>query len=204
MLDNAISDAEKKAALIKFEEEIADIFTAGKIRAPVHLSDGNEDALIDIFKNIKSDDWVFSTHRSHYHAILHGIDPDWLREEIVRGNSISVCHPQHCFYSSGIVGGNTPIALGVAMALKRQRAPQRVWVFVGDMAAEGGIFYECVKYAERNDLPITFIVEDNGISTNTPTQKAWGEELSESKTVMYRHKKEKYPHYGSGKWVTFG
>ena len=104
MLDT-VSDAEKKAALIKFEEEIADIFTAGKIRAPVHLSDGNEDVLIDIFKNIKSDDWVFSTHRSHYHALLHGIDPGWLREEIVRGNSISICNPKHSFYSSGIVGG---------------------------------------------------------------------------------------------------
>lgn len=204
-MQNVISDtATKKESLIKFEEEIADIFTAGKIRAPVHLSDGNEDALIDIFKNIKSDDWVFSTHRSHYHALLHGIDPEWLKEEIIRGNSISICNPKHNFYSSGIVGGNTPIALGVAMALKRKRAPQHVWVFVGDMAAEGGIFHECVKYAMRNDLPITFIVEDNSISTYTPTQKAWGEEHSESKTVMYSHKKEKYPHYGSGKWVTFG
>src|ERR1700722_16852407 len=172
---NSASDAEKKAALIKFEEEIADIFTAGKIRAPVHLSDGNEDALIEIFKKIKSDDWVFSTHRSHYHALLHGIDPGWLRDEIVRGNSISICNPKHYFYSSGIVNGSTPIALGVAMRFKRKRALQRVWVFVGDMAAEGGIFHESVKYAERNDLPITFIVEDNGISTHTATQKAWSE-----------------------------
>ncbi|HEY2810007.1 MAG TPA: thiamine pyrophosphate-dependent enzyme [Rhabdochlamydiaceae bacterium] len=200
----SISDAVKKATLIKFEEEIADIFTAGKIRAPVHLSDGNEDALIAVFKNIKSDDWVFSTHRSHYHALLHGINPDWLREEIVRGNSISICNPMHFFYSSGIVGGCPPIALGVAMALKRNQAQQHVWVFVGDMAAEGGIFHECVKYAERNALPITFIVEDNGISTYTPTQKAWGDAQSESKIVVYHHKKEKYPHYGSGKWVTFG
>ena len=103
-----ISDAAKKAALIKFEEEIADIFTAGQIRAPVHLSDGNEDALINIFKNIQCDDWVFSTHRSHYHALLHGIDADWLRKEIIRGNSISICNPKHSFYSSGISVGTHP------------------------------------------------------------------------------------------------
>ena len=197
-------DAAIKKGLIKFEDEIAKLFSAGKIFAPVHLSDGNEDVLIDVFKKVRKDDWIFSTHRSHYHALLHGIDREWLRQEILRGNSITVCNPEHHFYSSGIVGGNTPIALGVAMALKRKGLSQRVWVFVGDMAALGGIFYEAVQYAERNDLPITLVVEDNGISTNTPTQKAWGEGNSTGKVIKYSHKKEKYPHYGSGKWVTFG
>ncbi|MEK9173303.1 MAG: thiamine pyrophosphate-dependent enzyme [Patescibacteria group bacterium] len=193
-----------KEDLIKFEEDIAVLFESGKIKAPIHLSDGNEDQLIEIFKNIKPNDWVFSTHRSHYHALLHGISPAWLREEIIRGNSITVCNPEHRFYSSGIVGGNTPIALGVAFALKQKKSPEHVWAFVGDMAAEGGIFHEAVSYAEHNNLPISFVIEDNGISTNTPTKKAWGEEKSESKVIKYEHKKNKYPHYGSGKWVTFG
>ena len=192
-----------KDELIKFEEEIGELFSGGTIKAPVHLSDGNEDQLIEIFKNVKRDDWIFSTHRSHYHALLHGIDPQKVRDEIMGGNSITMCFPEHKFYSSAIVGGNTPIALGVAMGLKRSKRPERVWVFVGDMAAEGGIFHECAKYAAKNDLPITFVVEDNGISTNTPTKKAWGEGTAQARIIRYEHKKEKYPHYGSGKWVTF-
>ena len=197
-------DLTLKEYLIKFEDEIADIFTAGKISAPIHLSDNNEDHLINIFKKVKMDDWVFSTHRSHYHALLHGINRDWLKREIVRGNSITVCNPEHHFYSSGIVGGTAPIALGVAMGLVRNGSKSHIWVFVGDMAAEGGVFHEVVNYAAKNNLPITFVVEDNGISTNTPTKKAWGESASAPKIIRYTHKKEKYPPYGSGKWVIFG
>lgn len=195
-----------KANLIKFEEELAEIFTAGKIRAPVHLSDANEEILIDIFKKIKKDDWVFSTHRSHYHALLHGVDPEWLKKEIIEHkNSITINDPTHHFYSSGIVGGATPIALGVALGMKLKKSEQKVWVFVGDMAAEGGVFHEALNYAERNDLPITFVIEDNGFSTNTPTLEAWGKEKPKGNKVMrYVFKREKYPHYGSGKWVTFG
>lgn len=193
-----------KEFLIAFEQEVADMYTSGAVRAPIHLADGNEDQLIEIFKEIQKEDWVFSTHRSHYHALLHGVDPLWLKAEIVRGNSITICEPTRHFYASGIVGGTTPIALGVAMGLKRSGAKEHVWVFVGDMAALGGIFHECMQYAARNDLPITFVVEDNGMSTNTPTGKAWGEGTGVAHVIRYSHKKEKYPHYGSGKWVTFG
>lgn len=59
--------------LIEFEEEIKELFLNKKIGAPVHLAVGSEDPLTDIFKKIKKDDWVFSTHRSHYHALLKGI-----------------------------------------------------------------------------------------------------------------------------------
>lgn len=197
-------DAELKKELIKFEDEIAEIFTAGNIRAPVHLSDGNEDNLIEIFKNVKNNDWVFSTWRSHYHALLHGVPREWLKEEILHGNSINICNPDYHFYSSGIVGGSTPIALGVAIGLKRLGSKEHVWVFVGDMTAEGGIFHEAVSYAAKNDLPITFVIEDNGISVYTPTKKAWGESTSAPSIIRYTHEKGKYPHYGTGKWVTFG
>ncbi len=192
-----------KEELIKFEDEISEIYCAGKIRAPVHLSDGNEEQLIEIFKKIKRDDWVFSTHRSHYHALLHGIDPQWLKQEIIAGNSITVHNPAHRFFSSAIMGGILPIALGVALALKKKNENRYVWAFLGDMAGEMGAFHEVSKYAARNDLPITFVIEDNGDSVGTPTQKVWGEAQSEPRIIMYQYKKTKYPHVGAGKWVTF-
>ena len=59
--------------LIKFELKIKKIYEEGKIKAPIHLSGGNENQLIKIFKKIKRNDWVISNWRSHYHALLHGI-----------------------------------------------------------------------------------------------------------------------------------
>ncbi len=192
-----------KEELIQFEDEVSDLYTSGKVRAPIHLSDGNEEQLIEMFEKVDKNDWVFSTHRSHYHALLHGIDREWVRQEILGGMSITLNNPQHRFFASAIMGGILPIAVGVAMALKRKNEKRHVWVFVGDMCAEMGVFEETVKYAERNELPITFVVEDNGSSVGTPTQKVWGEAPRKSKVIKYVYEKKKYPHVGSGQWVTF-
>lgn len=191
-----------KEELIAFEDEIRDLYENAKINAPVHFSKGNEDELVDIFKFVKEEDWVFSTHRSHYHALLKGIDPEWLKNEILECRSIHLNNREKKFFTSAIVGGILPIALGTALALKLKNSKEHVWVFVGDMAAEMGIFYECVKYARRNDLPITFVVEDNGLSVDTPTQKCWGECNSDIKIIRYKYTRH-FPHHGIGKWVTF-
>ncbi len=186
-----------KESLISFEQEIAALFEAGQIRSPVHLSKGNEDDLIVIFKQIKPADFVFSTHRSHYHALLKGIPKEWLKNEILRNRSITINNAEYKFFSSAIVGGILPIAVGVAMA------GETVWVFVGDMAAEAGIFYECQKYAQQQYLPITFVVEDNGYSVNSPTREVWGLEKARRYNVKYYEYERVYPHVNSGVWVTF-
>lgn len=191
-----------KQALLDFSKEIESLFLDGKIKSPIHLSKGNEDALIEIFKHVKADDWVFSNHRSHYHALLKGISVEKLRYEILANRSIHINDAGHNFFSSAIVGGCLPIALGIALAFKRSGFKNRCWVFVGDMAAETGSFHECTKYAARNDLPITFVVEDNSLSTNTPTQEAWGMNGGLAKIIRYEYKRG-YPHQGVGKWVTF-
>jgi len=191
-----------KDELIAFEEEIKDLFLEAKIRAPIHLSRGNEAPLIEIFKQIKKEDWVFSTHRSHYHALLKGIDPQRVRNEILAGRSMHLNSKEHRFMASSLVGGCLPIALGVAMAIKRKRSKGRVWVFVGDMAAETGTFHECTKYAARHNLPIIFVIEDNGLSTNSPTQLVWGKGKNKPNIIKYRYKRV-FPHINVGKWVIF-
>ena len=145
---------------------------------------------------------VFSTHRSHYHALLHRISPDWLLNEILEGHSMHIFNSEHRFFTSAIVGGCLPIALGVAMAIKWKAEKRHVWVFVGDMAAETGAFHECTKYAARQTLPITFIIEDNGLSTNTPTQLVWGEGKDKPNIVRYSYERQ-FPHVGCEQWVTF-
>src|SRR3989304_341766 len=91
--------------LIAFESDIAQAVEAGMIRAPVHLSGGNEAELIEIFRLITPAAWVFSTHRSHYHALLKGIPADWLKAEILAGRSITINNREHKFFSSAAVGG---------------------------------------------------------------------------------------------------
>ena len=175
-----------KEELITFERDIANEFEVGHIRSPVHLSGGNEDELLEIFQQIQPEDWVFSNHRSHYHALLKGIPKEWLKAEILAGHSITINNAEYRFFSSAIVGGICPIALGVAMT------GQKVWCFCGDMAAETGIFHECVKYAAGHELPIHFVVEDNGFSVETPTEQVW----------RYSYQRT-WPHQGSGVFVSF-
>ena len=193
----------KKKDLIIFEEEIKKIYEAGKIKAPIHLSGNNEDKLIKIFRKIKKNDWVFSTWRNHYHALLKGIPGNWLKKEIIAGRSMGINNIKHKFYSSAIVGGIIPIALGVAKSLKLKNTKTKVWVFIGDMTFETGTFHECYKYAKNHKLPLKFVVEDNNLSTNTPTDKVWVKKSKIPKDVIYYKYKRKYPHHGTGGWILF-
>ena len=190
-------------SLIDFENLIVKHWEEGKIRGPIHLSNGNEEQLIEVFKRIKTTDWVFSTWRSHYHALLKGVPEGWLMDEILNGRSITIVNKEEKFYSSAIVGGTLSIALGVATALKRDKSDEKVWVFLGDMSFESGIFYEVHKYARNFNLPLYFIVEDNGVSTYTPTAVTWETKREIPKDVIHYKYDSKYPHYGSGKWVAF-
>jgi len=203
-----------KQYLIDFETEVKERYEAGEITAPVHLSSNNEDQLIEIFKQVGKDDWVFSSWRNHYHALLHGIPRDTLMDMIVRGKSMSVYSANPKFYSSAIVGGIIPIALGTAKALKMKQDDtlnknyyrdneRKVWCFIGDMTFESGIFYESYKYAKNFDLPLQFVVEDNNLSTNTPVDETWGGKQDIPSDVIYYKYKSDYPHHGTGNWVLF-
>jgi len=192
--------------LIAFEESIADAFNAGQIHAPIHLDNGNEAALIEIFRDIGPSDWVCGTWRMHYKCLLKGVPPEELRAEIMKGRSISLCFPQYRIISSAIAGGILPIAVGIAMAMKKTE-PARVNVFVGDMMAESGAFHECVKYAANHMLNMRFIIEDNGLSVCTPTEAVWGRTMpamSDGAVMISRYRyQSKYPHAGAGKRIQF-
>jgi pyruvate dehydrogenase E1 component alpha subunit len=189
--------------LINFEKEIANLYELKKIKGPIHLSGNNERQLVKIFKKIKSRDWVFSNWRNHYHAILKKLNTKYIREQIIKGKSMNLNDVSRNFFTSSIVGGVLPIALGVAMSIKIKKQKNTVWVFVGDMTYETGGFHECYKYAKNMKLPIKFIVEDNSMSTNTNTRVAWGGTQTQFKNVIYYKYKRKYPHHGTGKWILF-
>lgn len=200
-----------KEDLKKFEEEIAEIFGQGKIRAPVHLREGREEQLIKIFQEnqIGNDDYVFGYWDSHELALLKGVPREQLKQSILEGNSISLCFPEYKILCSGIVGSLMGTAVGVAWSLKNKGEKGRAFIFCGDMSSETGVFHESVKYACNFDLPVTFIVCDNGLSVMTDTREVWGSKdpwfkgTKFEKKIIYFQYKNAYPHSGLGRLIKF-
>jgi len=190
-----------KQELIAFEDMIADLFNKGKIPYPVHFSNGNENALIAIFKDINKNDWVCGSWRMHYQCLLHGVPQEELKEEIMKGNSMTLCFPEKRILSSAIVGGSLSIAVGIALGIKRRGGDEKVWCFLGDMAAASGNFHEAMKYGANHSLPIHWVIEDNGVSVLTPTREVWGE--PKPPYIRRYEYKSRFPHAGAGHRVQF-
>ena len=189
--------------LIAFEKSIAGTFNRGEIKAPVHLAGGNEQQLIDIFKDIRPQDWVCCGWRAHLHCLLKSVPPQELKDAIVAGRSIGLCFPDQRVISSALVGGIVPIALGLAWAAKYRNEDEKVWCFIGDMSAHCGLVYECMTYAKNDNLPLEIVVEDNGKSVATNTAAAWGDDLRWLHGGLFRYYKYelRFPHVGTGTWV---
>jgi pyruvate dehydrogenase E1 component alpha subunit len=195
-----------KKDLIDFEKKVYDLFESGDLPYLIHLCGGNEDNLIEIFKEIKKDDWVFSSHRTHYHFLLKGGSDVDLLEKIKQGDSMFVFSRLLNFFSSSILSGCTGIACGVAMANKLQNLNSKVFCFIGDGAEDEGHFYEAVRFSDANDLNILFIIEDNNRSVDTSKEQRGSNTcfLKSEKIIRY-HYTPTYPHAstGSGKLVKF-
>lgn len=193
------------ADLIAFEADIAAAFNRAEIRSPVHLRSGGEEWLIDYFaRNFSATcgDWVCGAWRMHYHALLAGVPPQEVRAAIMAGRSITLCFPEHRVVSSAIVGGILPIALGLALGIKRRGEKSQVHCFLGDMTAMTGAYAECSRYARGHNLPISWVIEDNGLSVMTNTLDAWGRSpfLGRKERCVYHND---FPHAGAGVRVDF-
>ena len=198
--------------LIAFESKIVSHFAGGSLPCLIHLSGGNETQLLDIFSRIRPQDWVFSTHRNHYHALLKGIPADYLESEILAGRSMFIYSREHNFLTSSILAGTCCIAAGVAWDIAQQSFTHderpHVYCFLGDGAEEEGHYYEAVLFAESNDLPITFIVEDNARQVDTPKSERRGgyftsngrahKPLDHFRCVARYHYDPTFPHGGAG------
>jgi len=194
--------------LIAFEDEIAVEFNQGRIKAPIHLYYGNEHNMIDVFRDIHPEDWVLCSWRSHYQCLLKGVPRERLKSEILAGRSISLCFPEYRIVSSAIVTGVLPIAVGIALSIKRAGRRNKVFCFMGEMTSETGVAHECIKYSGNHNLPVHWIIEDNGKSVCTDTRAVWNQEVltyegSRSSRITYYKYQTRFPHAGAGKRVQF-
>jgi len=151
---------------------------------------------------------VFCSWRSHYQCLLNGVPKERVRAEILAGRSISLCFSEYRIFSSAIVGGVVPIAVGVAMSIQRRGEDSKVYCFMGDMTVETGIAHESIKYSRNHRLPIHFVIEDNEKSVCTDTRMAWNQlrlsfEGTNDEYVRYYRYHNKYPHADAGVRVQF-
>mgnify|MGYP003645656236 FL=1 len=190
-----------------FELRVFSLFESKKIFSPIHLRGGNEEQLIEIFKHVKEEDYCVATWASHLECLLKGVPEDELEAAILRNKSICLSFKKYNIFSSAIVGGNGPIATGLAMGIKRRSERRHVWCFIGDMSFYTGAMQESIRYAEVHDLPITFVIADNGVSVSTPTAACWGNNIKRlaamSPKCLYYSYTNVFPHAGIGERVLF-
>lgn len=186
----------KAETLIATEVRLVKHWEEGSINSLTHFSlsdDGFHEAWLSDFyrENVHEGDWIFAGHRCHYHALLSGAyTPDQLIARVLAGHSMS-CHG-HRFLTSAIVGGICGLACGTALA------GHRTWAFVGDGCEDSGAFYEAVLFAHGRDLPVTFVIEDNGSSCGvTQEQRGVAKRLQWPPCVIRKRYIGLYGHAGT-------
>jgi len=183
--------------LVAFEDRIGELYFDNKLPFLFHLSGGNEKQLIEIFKDIKEGDYVISNHRSHYHALLHGIPLEVIEDRILNGRSMFIYDRERNFFCSAIIGGTPAIAAGIAWALKKKGSDKKVWCFIGDGTEDSGHTYEAIRYVDGFDLPCKFVIENNNRSVESTNEDRWGKTAEyewNSPSVIKYHYDITYPH----------
>lgn len=191
-------------SLVAFETRIKALWEAGELPFLIHLCGGNEEQLVSMFAEMNDGDWIFSTHRNHFHALCAGVASERLEKLIRDGRSMFVFDRSRNFYTSSVLAGTCCIAAGVALQLKVEGSANRVWCFLGDGAEEQGAYYEAVLFTEANYLPCTFVIEDNNRQVDTPKETRRGSLVATQGPLdhfacvrRYRYEPT-FPHAGSG------
>jgi pyruvate dehydrogenase E1 component alpha subunit len=159
-----------------FEEGLLELFGQGKLNGTTHTCLGQEYVPVALRPLFAAGDFVFSHHRGHGHYLARFADPEGLLAEIM-GREGAVCGgvggSQHIFrdgyLSTGVQGESLPVAVGVALHLRRSTEPRLAAVYVGDGTWGEGAAYEALNLAQLWRLPVLVVVEHNGIAQSTPT-----------------------------------
>jgi TPP-dependent pyruvate/acetoin dehydrogenase alpha subunit len=162
----------------RFEERVAQLKRTMRVHGLVHLSIGGEGVAAAVCRQLRDDDVVYSGHRAHGHAIAKGAPFGPLMAELMGrvgglchglGGSMHIVDREHGLLgATGVVGGNIPLALGNALAVRLRGSDQVTVVFFGDGAVQAGHFSESVNLAALWELPVILVCENNGFAEFTP------------------------------------
>lgn len=179
----------------RFEEKSAEVYTETKIRGFLHLYVGEEAVAVGVSQALNAEDYVLSTYREHGHALARGVDPKSIMAEMygkVEGCSRGRGGSMHLFDSSknffggnAIVGGHLPLAVGMALASKKQGKKNVTCCFFGEGAAAEGEFHESLNLAALWQVPVLFLCENNLYAMGTALKFTHSEQHLEKKGPAY-------------------
>jgi len=168
----------------RVEERLLKLFAEGKLHGTIHTCVGQELIGPCIASMIEKDDFIVTGHRGHGHYISFTGDIKGLIAEIM-GRKTGVCQgvggSQHIcsqnFMSNGIQGGMTPIAAGIAMGYRLRNEKKISIAFIGDGTLGQGILYETFNLCGIWNLPVLFIIENNGIAQSTSMKQTFSGDI---------------------------
>jgi pyruvate dehydrogenase E1 component alpha subunit len=168
-----------------FETESERQYKAAKIGGYCHLSSGQEAATVGVVHTMQEDDVLVTGYRCHGFALARGVSPEAVMAELFgradgcahgRGGSMHLLDVDKGFYGGwGIVAGQLPVATGLALALVRRGKSQAVVCELGDGAVNMGAWHESLNLAALWNLPVVFLVVNNGYGMGTSVQRASAE-----------------------------
>lgn len=175
--DRALGMYRQMSLIRKYEERIYFLFLEGIMPGTIHQSTGQEACAVGMLYDLRKDDHMASTHRPAGHDLAKGVSLKSMMCEMF-GKEDGCCHGKGgamhtgdievgALVANAIVGGNLPIAAGVALAYKMQKKDNVIVCFFGDGATNEGSFHEAMNAAAIWKLPVVYVCENNLYSATT-------------------------------------
>jgi pyruvate dehydrogenase E1 component alpha subunit len=165
----------------RFEERAQEMYAKNKVGGFLHLAIGEEATIVGAVRAMRDDDYLISTYRSHGHALARGADPKPVMAELFgretglskgRGGSMHMFDVQRRFMGGyGIVGGNLPLAAGIALSSDYRGTDEVTVCVFGDGAANQGTFGETLNLTALWKLPVVFMVTNNQFGMGTAIER---------------------------------
>jgi pyruvate dehydrogenase E1 component alpha subunit len=173
----------RRMVLIRhFEENSAQLYTAGKIGGFLHLYIGEEAIAVGACLALKPDDHLFTAYRDHGWAIARGLDPKRVMAELLgkatgvsggKGGSMHMASVDHDYWGGyAIVGGHLPLATGMGLAMSYNNEPRAVLCVTGEGSTNIGYFHESINLAAVWKLPVVYLIENNVYGMGTQVGRA--------------------------------
>ncbi|HSI79841.1 MAG TPA: pyruvate dehydrogenase (acetyl-transferring) E1 component subunit alpha [Solirubrobacterales bacterium] len=172
---------ETMALIRRFEEEAGRQYQRAKAGGFLHLAIGEEATIVGTTAAMRTDDYLIGTYRTHGHAIARGTDPKRVMAELFgrvdgtsggRGGSMHIFDAEQRFMGGyGIVGGNLPLAAGLALASDYRGEDTVTVCMFGDGASNTGNFGETMNLAALWKLPVVFLLENNLYGMGTSVER---------------------------------
>src|SRR5216683_2632587 len=179
----------------RFEEKSAESYSLGKIGGFCHLYIGQEAVGVGAISAVRRDDYVITSYREHGQALAKGISADAVMAELFgksggcsrgKGGSMHLFDKSVNFLGGhAIVGGQIPLATGVAFASKYRGTDQVTLCFFGEAAVNQGAFHESLNLAQLWKLPCIYICENNKYGMGTSLERAMSSHNVADKAAAY-------------------